>query len=239
MNVGAIIIDIVILAVTALTVVISAKRGFMRTLISSLGCVAVLVLSVVFSWIISDFVYGSFVRPRMTEKVEQSLQASHVVGDSVTKVVDSATEDLPKYIVNMARSRGLFDKLSEGEQAERLQGGVKSAAVAVIDSVIEPVVTGLVQTISMIVLFILGMIAVRLLCRLSDRLAGGKMLGGVNSFLGGLIGLPSGIVFAIIIAWIFCFAVSSAKNGFLGVTEQTIEQTYLCKLINGFNPLLK
>ena len=80
------------------------KQGFVKTFISFVGCIAALVLSIVLSWVVSDLIYGSFVRPSLVLSVEEYLDSKTFV--SVAEMLDQATEAMPDFIVKMADSRG-------------------------------------------------------------------------------------------------------------------------------------
>ena len=71
----SIILDILILAIIAFFIVLSSKQGFVKTFISFVGCIAALVLSIVLSWVVSDLIYGSFVRPSLVLSVEEYLDS--------------------------------------------------------------------------------------------------------------------------------------------------------------------
>ncbi len=239
MNIIAIILDILILAVVAFFIVHSAKRGFMRTLIGFLGCFAVLVLSVVCSWMVSDFVYGYAIRPGIVSGIESSLKGSGVDGDNVSKIIDEAVDELPDYIVNMANANGLIDKLESEEKTEEIQAGINSAANVIADTVARPVITGLIQLVSMIILFIIGLFAVRIISRMLNSVFSGHLFGGLNSFLGGLVGIPKGLVFAVILTWTLGYLSLTGDNGFIGITEEAVSESYIFSIINAFNPLIK
>ncbi|GEM_PF-5703586 len=238
MNIAAIVLDILILSVVALVIVRSSKRGFMQSLIGFFGCFAVLILSVVFSWIVSDFAYGSIVRPRIVSGIEDSIGVDSQ-GQTASQVIDGAIDSMPKFVIQMAQSRGLIDNLQSQDKTEEIRLGVSSAASVITDTVAKPVVTGLIQVISMIILFIIGMFGVKIISRVLNKLVSGKYLGSMNSFFGGLLGIPKGLIYAIIITWIVGFSVFVSKNGIFGITVQIIEETYVFKIINLFNPLLK
>ena len=70
-----------------------------------------------------------------------------------------------------------------------------------------------------------------------SSLFSGKLLGGVNSFLGGVIGLPEGLLFAIVFTWVIGYLVGVTENGIFGLTETVTDETYIFKIINSFNPI--
>lgn len=237
MSIAAIILDLAVVAIIAFSIYRASVKGFMRTLVSFLGCFAALILSVVLSWVVSDLVYGSIVRPRVISRVETAVDSTGL--GNTAQIIETATESMPKFIVKMANTNGLFEQLETKEAAAKLSGGTESAAAVIADTVAKPVVTGLVQVISMAVLFVAGLIAVKLLSRILNKLVSGKYLGGLNGFLGGVIGIPRGIIFALIFVWVVGFLVYTNESGILGVTPESAENTYLFGIMNSFNPLLK
>ncbi len=237
MNTAAIVIDIIILAVVAFFIVLSAKRGFAKTLIGFLGTFAALILSVVGSWVVSDLVYGNFIKPDIEAKLQAAFEDSAEKFTTASMIIDGATEILPDYIVNMAETENLFSDLEKEDNTDKLMLSAESAAEMITETVVKPCVTGLIQSISMIVLFILGILAVKLISKAMSSLFSGKLLGGINSFLGGLIGLPEGLLFAIILTWIIGYFISVTENGLFGLTDAVTDKTYIFRIINSFNPI--
>lgn len=230
----SIILDILILAIIAFFIVLSSKQGFVKTFISFVGCIAALVLSIVLSWVVSDLIYGSFVRPSLVLSVEEYLDSKTFV--SVAEMLDQATEAMPDFIVKMADSRG---ETQNAEIAKELSMSKRSPSEIVVDTIAKPVVTGIIQTLSMIIIFILGIIVVRLLARFFNKMFSGKYLGTLNGFLGGIIGIPKGIIFAVLVAWVIGFYLSTSDGGLFSITQEMTESTYLFRILNSFNPLIK
>ena len=237
MNIAAIVLDIIVLAVVAFFIVLSAKRGFVKTLIGFLGTFAALVLSVVGSWAVTDLVYGNFIKPSVESKLESAFTESAEKLGTTALIIDSAVNVLPDYIVRMAESENRFSDLEKEDNSGKLMSSASSAAETITETVVKPCVTGIIQSVSMIVLFIIGIIAVKLISNAMSSLFAGKLLGGLNSFLGGVIGLPEGILFAVILTWLIGYAVGVTENGIFGLTESVTDETYVFKIINSFNPI--
>lgn len=239
MSLAAIILDLAVIAIIAFSVYRASVKGFMRTLISFLGCFAVLILSIVLSWVVSDLVYGNIVRPRVISRIETTVDSSGSVLGSSAQIIDAATEAMPGYIVKMAKAHGLFEKLESKEINAKLSDGTQSAATVIADTVAKPVVTGVVQVISMTILFAAGLVAVKLLARMINKLTSGKYLGKLNGLLGAVIGIPRGIIFALIFVWVVGFLVYTNESGVLGITPESAEDAFLFGAMNSFNPLIK
>ena len=237
MNRAAIVLDIIILAVVAFFIVLSAKRGFVKTLIGFLGTFAALILSVVGSWVVSDLVYGNFIKPDIESKLESAFSESSENLGTTALIINSAVNVLPDYIVSMAESENRFSDLEKEDNLGKLTTSASSAAEIITETVVKPCVTGIIQSVSMMVLFIIGIIAVKLISNAMSSLFSGKLLGGVNSFLGGVIGLPEGLLFAIVFTWVIGYLVGVTENGIFGLTETVTDETYIFKIINSFNPI--
>lgn len=237
MNIAAIVLDIIILAVVAFFIVLSAKRGFVKTLIGFLGTFAALILSVVGSWVVSDLVYGNFIKPDIESKLESAFSESSENLGTTALIINSAVNVLPDYIVSMAESENRFSDLEKEDNLGKLTTSASYAAEIITETVVKPCVTGIIQSVSMMVLFIIGIIAVKLISNAMSSLFSGKLLGGVNSFLGGVIGLPEGLLFAIVFTWVIGYLVGVTENGIFGLTETVTDETYIFKIINSFNPI--
>lgn len=230
----SIILDILILAIIAFFIVLSSKQGFVKTFIGFVGCFAALILSIVLSWAVSDLVYGSFIRPGLVSSVEENLDSQAFV--SVAEMIDQATEALPDFIVKMADSNG---EKQNTKIAKELSMSKRSPSEIVVDTIAKPVVTGIIQTISMIIIFIFGLIVVKIVARILNKMFSGRYLGTLNGFLGGIIGIPKGIIFAVLFAWVIGFYLSTSDGGLFSITEEMTESTYLFRILNTFNPLIK
>lgn len=231
----SIILDILILAIVAFFIVLSSKQGFVKTFIGFVGCFAALVLSVVLSWAVSDLVYGNFVRPSLVSNVEEHLDSKAFT--TVAEMLDEATEAMPGFVSKVYESRA---SSSDTEQiTKELSMSKRSPSEIVVDTVAKPIVTGIIQTLSMIIIFILGLIAVKILARILNKMFSGKYLGKLNGFLGGIVGIPKGIVFAVLVSWVIGFYLASSEKGLFSITYEMTESTYIFRIINTFNPLIK
>ena len=80
------------------------------------------------------------------------------------------------------------------------------------------------------------LVVVKFLAKMINRVFSFSIIGKANRLLGGIIGIPKGIIFAIL----FCMVISlivSLNNGFLIFTAENIEKTYVFKFFAEIIPL--
>lgn len=120
------IFDIIAVAVVAITVMISYKRGFFSTIILFVGYVASTVLAVFGGRYLSDMIYANFVRDPIIGKVHSILGETPVITSMVSAVTD-VLNDFPEFIrkdiyskFRLKRRRcGLFDFKKRQQRANR------------------------------------------------------------------------------------------------------------------------
>lgn len=229
----SIVLDIIILLIIAFMALRSYKRGFVRTAIETVGFLAVMALCVPIAGEIASISYNSFIRPAIINSVEDTLTSysENNADSSVNKVFDAVPNFIEKS-VNVSK-----DDVKKKINVE-IEKGAQSAAPIITDYIAKPIAVGLMTTIFTIILFAGGSILVKLGARVANKAFSFSFVKKINNFLGGIIGIPKGAIFAILFVWVVGFLIIFNSNGILGITGETIQKTYLFKFIDGFNPLI-
>ncbi len=225
-----ILLDVILVAVVLVFAFISAKRGFVRTVIELAGWLLAVVLAFSVSGAVADYVYDDIVAPKITESLVQAVE------NSAEDALLAVTDHLPDYVVNAAAFlnvdiNALIDQ-NVGKGAGEVVGSVTQ-------TVVRPIVTGLIRVIAGLILFTLLMFVVRFLARTLNRLFNIPIIGGVNRLLGGVLGAAKGLVVAVVLVFLLSTIVALTQNGFLIFTKESIDSSYLFKFIAGFNPMFK
>ena len=230
----SIILDIIIVLIVLLCIILSAKRGFVRTLVSVVGFVLAIFLAFTLSAPIASSVSQKYIKPAIEEKTLSIL--SNATGNTVSENAENIWNGLPDFVVNAAASAGLTEdnlgktlSQSEARTAEAL-------ATEITDEFFLPIAENLVKTILTFVLFVILIVLVSLLARVLNKLFSGFIFGKFNRLLGGVLGAVKGAVFAVGFCLLISSLVGLCENGFLSITKETIDSTYiLSKILEVFS----
>ncbi|MBQ7288238.1 MAG: CvpA family protein [Clostridia bacterium] len=222
------ILDIIVIAVVAYYAFISAKRGFVRTLIELVGFIAIFLIITKAGTPMSEKLFDTVFRAQVLSKVETSLQ------DSAAQTTQALTNALPEFVVNSADFLGI--NISETVD---MSNNTAALASSITDNVIRPVATSLIYAVISLLLFGLGMYLVRVLARAVNSLFKISFVGVVNRVLGAVLGAGKGLVVAFVLCMLITVTVSFTENGFWVFTKENIEQSFIFGRIAEWNPLYK
>lgn len=228
------ILDAIVIIIIAVTVVLSAKKGFVRTIIEVIGFIAAIVIALSLSTPIANFIYQTTIEPSIVKTVENvAVETSN----EVSGAVDAVWQKMPKFI-----TESNFLGLSKDNITQQIEGETASGAMQVADSIshsfVKPVATKLLSTLISVILVVVLLFVVKILAKLLNKLFSFSLIGDINKTLGGVVGLIKGLAFAIVFCMIISLIVSFTKNGFLIFTYDTINASYLFKFLAGLAPFI-
>lgn len=227
----SIVIDLILVGIILFFVIISAKRGFVRTAIELVGFFLALYLSITFSGIVAEGVYDTFVKEPLVKQVDEK------VGGLETSIVNynKAFDSLPDFVKDKAENYGLSSSGLAEELINNQDG--KGFSETIVDYAAKPIVTNVIKVALYIILFIVLSFVFKFLARILNKLFSIPIIGGLNRTLGGIFGLAKGTIIAAAICIAISIIVSLTENGVLIFTNENINSTYLFKFLAGFNPL--
>ncbi len=216
-----IILDLIILALIAICTLISAKKGFVKTVISLVGWVLALVLSISLSGPLAELTYSKVVEPAVISAINGVV--SDVVDGAEGAVKEEVYEALPDFIKNNIEISE-FEITNDG-----------SIAKSITESAVQPITCSLLRAIFSLLLFIVLSIAAGFLAKLLNKIFSFSILGKANKILGGVVGAVQGIIFAVIFVLVVTVIVS-VSGGFLIFTPEAIDKTVLFNFISKLLP---
>ena len=229
----AIALDLILILLFALIVFLSYRRGFVRTVVELAGYILVCVIAFACTGPLSNWIYDTFMAEPVTNAVADAIETQ--VGDSAAVAAGDFWSQLPDFVIQGAESFGITEEGLAGV----LQNGMDSSqdiAQAVTAYVAKPILAGLTQVILILVLFLLGMILVRFLARLIDRVFQLPVIGTANRVLGGVLGLFKGALLVTLLCWLIG-ALADVAGGDFGVQlRASIDRTWLFGWLNGLRP---
>lgn len=233
-----IILDLMVIAIVLIYVIVSAKRGFVRTLIELVGFGLSIYLSFLIGGAVANGVYDTVIEPSIVDTVVAKVDETAT--GSINDAIDAVWESVPKTIEQTAQHLGITPasvKNSIDTATLDTTAGAQQVALEVTDAVARPVIVPLIKTLVAIVLFIVLMFVVKLLAKVINRAFSLPLIGGLNRTLGGLLGFAKGLIVAAVVCILLSTIVAVTTNGFLFFTAANIERTALFKLLAGFSPL--
>lgn len=224
MDLIAIIYDLLAVVIIINCIAKGAKNGFAKTAIQTVGYICSIVAALVISRICASLLYTTVIQPAVVSSMEASL-ANAVDTETVINGLTEAVESLP------AISLLLFDFSGVAENLVASVGlDYAAIASAVEESVINPVVEPILETLIFAVSLIILVSVVSLVAGGSKVINKVPVIGGVNGFFGGVFGIFNGALELCVAAAILRFVISA--NLFPEYfSEEIISKTYLFKWI--------
>lgn len=225
----SLIIDLILVFIVLFCIIISAKKGFVRTFVEVIGTVIVIYLVITLSNPVSEFVYKKTIEPSIVSSAEKSIEKT------TEKTFDSLWKSFPKIVTNNSEFFGISEK-SLSEKIKPDKETKEQIAKTAADTVAKPMIVHIISLIISTVGIIALLFVVRLLAKLLNKVFNFSVIGKLNRFLGGVIGIFKGLAFASIFCILIMFLISIQKNGFWIFTNQSVKNTYIFKYLYGILP---
>lgn len=219
--------DICIIVILILCIVVGVSRGFVYSAVKFLGAIAAAVLSAMLSTPIATWLFQTFFRTSLLEKVNDALSGSvDLTG------VAAVLEQFPEFITQLLAKQGITQQ-SLLKTIETQQG---NAGVLIVDT-LAPALIALLEVLVAIVLFMLFLIVVRGVASLISGVFRLPVLDTINKLLGGLTGLLTGIL----TIWLL-LTVLQAISPALSLEAQAavnrfFDSSVAAKVFQSFNPM--
>lgn len=235
----SILIDLIVVVLSCVIVYFSAKKGFVRILVQVVGFILAVVIASAISGPLSNEIFDTFIAKSATQNISKTISDSLTIKDSnkIGTAVDDVYASLPKFIQNYLNSTELKkDKVTESVNTFT-DGNSRQIAQGIVQVLIKPLVTYLIQAIIFIIILSLLMIAVRVVSKLLNGVKKIPIIGPANSFLGGVLGVlkASLIIYILAIAVRLFIVCTGNANGFLNTV--TVSKTLIFNIFYKYNLL--
>lgn len=225
----SIILDLIALAIIVITVLISAKRGFVRTAVELVGFIAAVFISFTISTPLANATYDKIIEPSILSSVNS---VADTAANNTDEAVDSFWNEMPGWIKGGIERAGISKESLDGSITANIGNGVTSAAESASQSVIKPAVTSMLTLVYQVISLIILLIIVKPIAKLINKLFSFSIIGTANRVLGGVVGVPKGIIYAALFCLLITLIVSFTSNGFLIFTNEAIEQSLFFSFVN-------
>lgn len=224
MNFISIVYDILAVAIVIICIIRGKNDGFTKTAVQTVGYICAIIAAFVISRICGALIYSFVLEPALVSSMEASLEEA-VDAKSVAEGLTSAIEGLP------AISYLLFDFSGAAESLlESVGTDYRAMAESVAENVIRPMAEPILETVIFAVSLIVLTAAVSFIAKGSKVVNSVPVIGGINSFFGGVFGILNGALELIIAAAILKFIISAGifPEYF---SEEIVSKTHLFKWI--------
>lgn len=219
--------DLIALAIVVITVIVSARRGFVRVVVEVIGFILAVLITFTIHTPLAEMTYDKIIEPPVVEAVTKT--GSETAGQTADRMWNA----LPELVKSGSSLFGITKEKIDQDVEEKIAQNAESTATNLSQSVIKPAVVRFLALIYAVVLLIVLLIAVKFLAKAINKLFSFSLVGKVNRVLGGILGIPKGIVFAVLFCLIISLIVSFTKNGFLIFTREMLDGSRFYSLIVG------
>jgi uncharacterized membrane protein required for colicin V production len=208
------IIDLILIALFAVTVFFGYRKGFLRTVLGFGRLIATILLTYAFGKPFSAWIDRRFVHPRVYESVLAKL----------TELADSAEGSIASFLDGLPARYRLFVDVTNPDTSGGVGGLVEQYAPTISTRISQLLST----VIGYILLFILLYLVISLVVYLTGKLADLPIIRGVDRFLGLAVGVINGVLLTCLIATILYGIVY--LTGKIGLYERSMVFKFLCEL---------
>ena len=221
------IFDVVLGVIAVVIIGISAKKGFVISLLSSLSVALSGFLSHKFTNPVSEFIYSSFLYDKIELKLTEvltSLSQDVSYNDRIQAMLDS----IPSVFVDASQGLGFDLKLAvDSMQTDMFSN--EAIVKAFMDNIASFVVKSLLDVAVFVVLFVVLSVIFRKVSMLFNKVVKKiPVVGKANTVLGGVLGLVKAIVLVLVICLVVCPFVYAID---IPILEDAVSHSYVYRFV--------
>ena len=229
------IVDAIIIAIIAIVIVRSSKKGFVSSLIDTFAMIIATIVSYMFTPEVSQFVYDSFIKNSVSkgfEKVLDDMNTNAAVADKVDAMIAS----LPEGAVNLADGLGIINLNAIGAGIH-MPGVIDNNQLitTVLNDFAYNVMITITKVVVFFILFVLATLVLRMVSNFLENINKIPLIGKLNSTLGGVLGVAKALIIILVVCTVMYFIVSSSDNVDL---VGAISDSKIYNFVTENNPLL-
>ena len=214
-----IIIDLAAIGIIVVFAIISAKHGFVRSLIEVIGFVLEIIFIGMISPNLANITYDKFIEPSILNSI------GNVGSNGIAEL-----PQLPKIVSPLLGNN--FD-LSALQSIinENISAGVTDAVAKASQQIIKPVIANVLSLLYAVILTFVLMFLIKIIAKVVNKNFSFSIVGKVNRLLGGLLGIVKGVAIVAIICTVVSSLFSLFPNGFWILTPDVISGSVAFKLL--------
>ncbi len=217
------IFDIVLGVIAILIIAISAKRGFVISLLSTISVALSGFLSYKFSKPVAEFIYSSFLYDKIVSKLTEVI-SQYSVESSYKEKLQAMVDSLPEGLLNVSRGLG-FNPDTAIESLELDVFTNEVIVKAFIDNFMSDIIKSLLEIVVLVIMFVLLSVVFRYVSMLLNKYVKKiPVVGKTNTILGGVLGMIKAGVLVIGICLVACPVIFAIDIPWL---ENTVSHSYI------------
>lgn len=225
-------LDLIIIAIFAITVFFAAKNGFVKTAISAVSFIVAILITACFAGTLAGAIKTTAIADKIETATERKIE--DVILESSLDAVELVNGKSEAFNVLLSVSR--VDQNDLKEFYDSLENKSFDPAKRIAKKVSEPIIDTVALIIAIIVLFFGTRILLSIVSSVLDNVAKLPILKSCNKLLGVLLG----ILLAVVRISLFCFVVGVliTHADFLGndyISALDPESTHLFRFFNNIN----
>ena len=229
------IVDAIIIAIIAIVIVRSSKKGFVSYLVDTFAMIIATIVSYMFTPEVSQFVYDSFIKNSVSkgfEKVLDDMNTNAAVADKVDAMIAS----LPEGAVNLADRLGIINLNAIGAGIH-MPGVIDNNQLitTVLNDFAYNVMITITKVVVFFILFVLATLVLRMVSNFLENINKIPLIGKLNSTLGGVLGVAKALIIILVVCTVMYFIISSSDNVDL---VGAISDSKIYNFVTENNPLL-
>ncbi len=228
------ILDAATILIFGLFIYLASRTGFIRSVLKLGGTLASMIVASMLSSSLAKTIYSTFFRTSLINSLGSAIQNSTAPEDLLNNLTQAVME-LPAVVVNVLQ----FDVDSiSNKLASSLTDSAETIALTLVDSVVGPAVVSILQVVLFFVLFVLCVIAVKILSQMFKVVDEIPLIGPVNTLLGGVVGAGEAVVLFILAAAVIQAVIVMGNHSMPYLTQDVISSTFVFRLFFEYNPII-
>lgn len=186
----SLVIDAALLVIFFVTLFITFKKGFLKSVLGLLAWYISFALALALSSPVSSFVYDRFIKDDIVTEITERLPDMRGVEDSAV-FIDAALEELPDSILGIARAIGIdIEELVSDISLNDISFELIASELE--ERVVAPIATAVCRVVAFGILFLVLLVVLRTATFFLNTLVKLPLLRPLNRVLGFLLGLVKG-----------------------------------------------
>ncbi len=224
-------LDASVILILLICVLWGYRRGFVKSAVQTLGCVAAIVLAFVLSSAVAECVFDLVIEKPLKEYTTE--QVVDTAGAAIETQIDLIMKDLPGW------TKTVLAKTGYGSTEDILQQwNPDSAATAsdLVDDLIRPPVVAVIRLVAFLILFLVLMVVVSLLSKVARRIFRLPLLRQLDGTLGLVTGAIQGVLWVFGLVTVLQLYVSLSTGDGV-ITQDMLRDTTLVRIVMDWNPV--
>ncbi len=215
------IVDIVLLALFAVTVITSAVRGFAKSASGIIAWILAGALSIGFCAQVSDFLYETLFRETVTENIEERITVPGEA-EEIAVTASQILDEMPEFIISAAEAVGIdTDRLKEKTESFSADSG--EIAVSLEENTVGPIIRAALKAICFVLMLIIISAILRFIMmpitKLIEKL---PIVKQTNRILGGVLGILKAAVMTVVLSMLLALFAGFSQNEFSQTADQSL-----------------